>query len=54
MIKNVPGFPDDQSRVLCATIDGVRVIGAYFPMGKHPTATSSSTRCAGSTHCANG
>ncbi|HEY9095744.1 MAG TPA: exodeoxyribonuclease III, partial [Hydrogenophaga sp.] len=36
VIKNIPGFPDDQSRVLCATIDGVRVIGAYFPNGQAP------------------
>ena len=33
VIKNIPGFDDEQSRVLCATIDGVRVIGAYFPNG---------------------
>ena len=36
VIKNIPGFPDDQSRVLCATIKGVRVIGAYFPNGQAP------------------
>jgi exodeoxyribonuclease-3 len=36
VIKNIPGFPDDQSRVLCATIAGVRVIGAYFPNGQAP------------------
>ena len=36
VIKNIPGFPDDQSRVLCATINGVRVIGAYFPNGQAP------------------
>ena len=36
VIKNIPGFEDDQSRVLCATIDGVRVIGAYFPNGQEP------------------
>ncbi|MDO9202435.1 MAG: endonuclease/exonuclease/phosphatase family protein, partial [Hydrogenophaga sp.] len=29
VIKNIPGFADAQSRVLCATFDGVRVIGAY-------------------------
>ena len=36
VIKNIPGFPDEQSRVLCATINGVRVIGAYFPNGQAP------------------
>lgn len=36
VIKNIPGFPDDQARVLCATIAGVRVIGAYFPNGQAP------------------
>ena len=32
----IPGFDDEQSRVLCATIAGVRVIGAYFPNGQEP------------------
>ncbi|TNF59691.1 MAG: exodeoxyribonuclease III [Burkholderiales bacterium] len=36
VIRNIPGFVDDQSRVLCATIDGIRVIGAYFPNGQEP------------------
>jgi len=36
VVKNIPGFADEQSRVLCATIDGVRVIGAYFPNGQAP------------------
>ena len=27
VVKNIPGFDDEQSRVLCATFDGVRVIG---------------------------
>lgn len=36
VIRNIPGFVDEQSRVLCATIDGVRVIGAYFPNGQAP------------------
>ena len=36
VIKNIPGFEDEQSRVLCATFDGVRVIGAYFPNGQEP------------------
>ena len=36
VIKNIPGFDDEQSRVLCATIASVRVIGAYFPNGQAP------------------
>ena len=36
VVKNIPGFADDLSRTLCATIDGVRVIGAYFPNGQAP------------------
>ncbi|MCW5653667.1 exodeoxyribonuclease III [Hydrogenophaga sp.] len=36
VVRNIPGFEDDQARVLGATIDGVRVIGAYFPNGQAP------------------
>jgi len=36
VVKNIPGFDDEQSRVLCATVGGVRVIGAYFPNGQAP------------------
>ena len=36
VIRNIPGFDDEQARVLCATIAGVRVIGAYFPNGQAP------------------
>ena len=36
VIKNIPGFVDEQSRVLCGTVNGVRVIGAYFPNGQAP------------------
>ncbi len=36
VIKNIPGFADEQSRVVCGTVDGVRVIGAYFPNGQEP------------------
>jgi exodeoxyribonuclease III len=36
VIRNIPGFEDEQSRVLCATINGIRVIGAYFPNGQEP------------------
>ncbi len=36
VIRNIPGFSDEQSRVLCGTLDGVRMIGAYFPNGQAP------------------
>ncbi|PKO41241.1 MAG: exodeoxyribonuclease III [Betaproteobacteria bacterium HGW-Betaproteobacteria-3] len=36
VVRNIPGFADDMARVLCATVDGVRVIGAYFPNGQAP------------------
>jgi exodeoxyribonuclease-3 len=36
VVKNIPGFADEQSRVLCATVNGLRVIGAYFPNGQAP------------------
>ena len=34
--------------MIAGTVAGVRVIGAYFPNGQAPAATSSPTRCAGS------
>ena len=36
VVRNIPGFADDMARVICATVDGVRVIGAYFPNGQAP------------------
>ena len=36
VIKNIPGFDDDMSRVITGTVDNVRVIGAYFPNGQEP------------------
>ena len=36
VLKNIPGFDDDMARVITATVDGVRVIGAYFPNGQEP------------------
>ena len=36
VIKNIPGFSDDMARVISATVQGVRVIGAYFPNGQEP------------------
>jgi exodeoxyribonuclease-3 len=34
--RNIPGFDDDQARVIAATVGGLRVIGAYFPNGQAP------------------
>ncbi len=36
VIKNIPGFEDDMARVITATVDDVRVVGAYFPNGQAP------------------
>jgi exodeoxyribonuclease III len=36
VVKNIPGFDDAQARVIAATVDGVRVVGAYFPNGQAP------------------
>jgi exodeoxyribonuclease III len=36
VVKNIPNFDDPQARVIAATVNGVRVIGAYFPNGQAP------------------
>jgi exodeoxyribonuclease III len=41
VVKNIPGFDDEQSRVIAGTYPGpngeaMRVIGAYFPNGQAP------------------
>ena len=36
VVRNIPGFEDEQARVITATCGGVRVIGAYFPNGQAP------------------
>ncbi len=36
VVKNIPSFEDDMARVIAGTVDGVRVIGAYFPNGQAP------------------
>lgn len=33
---NIPGFEDDMARVIAGTVQGVRVVGAYFPNGQAP------------------
>ena len=36
VVKNIPGFDDDQARVIAGTVASVRCIGAYFPNGQAP------------------
>ncbi|MFT3665909.1 exodeoxyribonuclease III [Piscinibacter sp.] len=36
VVRNIPGLDDEQARVIAATLDGIRVIGAYFPNGQAP------------------
>lgn len=36
VIKNIPIFDDDMARVITATVQGIRVVGAYFPNGQEP------------------
>ncbi len=34
MVRNIPGFEDEQKRIIAATINGVRVVCGYFPNGQ--------------------
>jgi exodeoxyribonuclease-3 len=34
--RNILGFDDPQARVIAGTVNGVRVIGGYFPNGQSP------------------
>ena len=36
IVRNVPGFEDEQARVIAGSWAGHRVIGAYFPNGQEP------------------
>ncbi|WP_119292733.1 exodeoxyribonuclease III [Azohydromonas sediminis] len=36
VVRNIPGFDDEQARVIAATVGGVRVIDTYFPNGQAP------------------
>jgi exodeoxyribonuclease III len=36
IVRDLPDFDDPQRRVIAATIEGVRVISAYFPNGQAP------------------
>ena len=36
VVKNIPGFADEQARVIAGSVAGTRLIGAYFPNGQAP------------------
>lgn len=36
VVRNIPGFADEQSRVIAATVGGVRVVNGYFVNGQAP------------------
>ena len=36
VVRNIPGFDDEMARVISAEVQGVRVVGAYFPNGQAP------------------
>ena len=36
VVHNIPGFTDEMARVITGTVNGVRVVGAYFPNGQAP------------------
>jgi exodeoxyribonuclease-3 len=36
VVRNMPTFADDHARTIAATVNGIRVIGGYFPNGQAP------------------
>ena len=36
VVHNIPGFDDEQARLIAGTVAGVRVVGGYFPNGQAP------------------
>ena len=36
VVRNIPGFADEQARVIAGTVAEHRIIGAYFPNGQAP------------------
>jgi exodeoxyribonuclease-3 len=36
VVKNIAGHGDDQARVIAGTVQGIRIVGAYFPNGQAP------------------
>ncbi|MEI7293636.1 exodeoxyribonuclease III [Paraburkholderia tropica] len=36
VVRNIPGFEDPQQRVVAVTVEGTRIVCAYFPNGQAP------------------
>ena len=36
LVRNIPGFADEQSRVIAATVGGIRIVDGYFVNGQAP------------------
>ena len=36
IVRNIAGLDDEQARMIAATVDGIRIIDAYFPNGQAP------------------
>ncbi|MDH4059756.1 MAG: exodeoxyribonuclease III [Aquincola sp.] len=36
IVRNIPGFADESARVITGTVDGLRIVGGYFPNGQAP------------------
>ena len=36
VVRNIPGFADELARVITGTVNGVRIVGGYFPNGQAP------------------
>ena len=36
VVRNIPGFTDPLARVITGSVDGIRIVGAYFPNGQAP------------------
>ena len=34
VVRDIPGFPDEQKRVIAATVGGVRIVNVYVPNGQ--------------------
>ena len=36
IVRNIPGFDDEQARVIAGCLGELRIVGAYFPNGQEP------------------
>lgn len=36
VVRNIPNHGDDQARVIAGTLNGIRLVGGYFPNGQAP------------------